>query len=346
MKQPRRFPVPASARNTILGSAATPDELDLAATLGSVWAAGVLVKENQRILASVCDGDNRLPQGVLADDDDEVVVTGLIRDGLVWCGDEWAEPVDAVETVPLDADEVAFVARAVTEGCHAVVLRGYTPVAFVSAAVAPAGNTPLQPADLVKDLPDGAKVLAVVDDMDRNAVLDVVAVLPGPKVLRRHDGTWQEDPAWVSILRSVKPPPVVQLDEAQVASVLPQIDEATKGRPFTKEPPKKTTAASGLNLRADEMAIEFALLAALNPARKAASKGTPGGTMPLGFQKYWLTGPGAAKIRWGSPGAWTRCHRLLSKYVGPFRAKGTCTNLGSKLGGKGVAWDVLHRSGH
>jgi hypothetical protein len=140
----------------------------------------------------------------------------------------------------------------------------------------------------------------------------------------------------------VRPPPVVALDDAQVASVLPQIDEATKGRPFSKEPPKKATAASAVDLRADEMAIEFAILAAANPARKAASKGTPGGTMPAGFQRYWLSGEGAAKIRWGTPGAMTRCARHLSKYMTRNRAYASCNNLSKKLGGRGVAWDVGH----
>lgn len=41
------------------------------------------------------------------------------------------------------------------------------------------------------------------------------------------------------------------------------------------------------------------------------------------LKNYWLYGPGAAKIRWGSPGDWTRCVRNLSKYMGP-RAKGYC----------------------
>lgn len=41
------------------------------------------------------------------------------------------------------------------------------------------------------------------------------------------------------------------------------------------------------------------------------------------LKRYWLYGPGAAKIRWGTPGDWTRCVRHLSKYMGP-RAKGYC----------------------
>ena len=41
------------------------------------------------------------------------------------------------------------------------------------------------------------------------------------------------------------------------------------------------------------------------------------------LRRYWTVGKGGAKIRWGTKGAWTRCVRHLSKYMGP-RAKGYC----------------------
>lgn len=41
------------------------------------------------------------------------------------------------------------------------------------------------------------------------------------------------------------------------------------------------------------------------------------------LRQYWTRGKGAAKIRWGTPGDWTRCVRNLEKYLGP-RAKGYC----------------------
>lgn len=44
------------------------------------------------------------------------------------------------------------------------------------------------------------------------------------------------------------------------------------------------------------------------------------------LKNYWLHGAGAAKIRWGTPGDWTRCNRNLTKYMGT-RAKGYCQNL-------------------
>lgn len=40
---------------------------------------------------------------------------------------------------------------------------------------------------------------------------------------------------------------------------------------------------------------------------------------------YWKHGKGAAKIRWGTPGSWTRCRRHLLKHVGPGRAERMCS---------------------
>jgi hypothetical protein len=42
------------------------------------------------------------------------------------------------------------------------------------------------------------------------------------------------------------------------------------------------------------------------------------------LRRYWKFGPGALKIRWNTPGDWTRCYRQLAKYMGP-RAKGYCS---------------------
>ena len=47
---------------------------------------------------------------------------------------------------------------------------------------------------------------------------------------------------------------------------------------------------------------------------------------PGELRNYWLRGRGAAKIRWNTPGDWTRCVKHLSKYMGT-RAKGYCQNL-------------------
>ena len=42
------------------------------------------------------------------------------------------------------------------------------------------------------------------------------------------------------------------------------------------------------------------------------------------LRRYWTIGKGGLKIRWNTPGDWTRCYRHLKKYMGP-RAKGYCS---------------------
>lgn len=343
----RTYPVPSDHRGAVLGATATLDQIDLAATLGDAWARLVLNKENARVLGPVLGQDRVLPEGVLEGE----AVTGLWRGGLLWQSPAtgWVAGGAPADTELLDSDSVAFVARALDEGYRSVVLYPYTPVALLSASEstpAPAGASSRSG----PELPEGAKVLAVVDEYDRNAVMDLVVVLPGPKVMRRHDGEWRDDPTWLSVLRSVRPPPVVEVAPDVVPGVVDQIDEATAGQPFNEtekdqagqEADKPPLAASGWLERSDEMLLTWALVAASQGLKaKAKAKGYDvAGVMPPELQRYWTVGEGAAKIRWFTPGSWRRCHRLLTKYVGPQRAKGLCTNLGQKLGGHGVAWGV------
>lgn len=58
----------------------------------------------------------------------------------------------------------------------------------------------------------------------------------------------------------------------------------------------------------------------------------PGRGMPLQLQRYWLTGKGAAKIRWNMPGDFLRCVRQLTKYF-PKDPKGLCNILHQKATG-------------
>lgn len=44
------------------------------------------------------------------------------------------------------------------------------------------------------------------------------------------------------------------------------------------------------------------------------------------LRRYWAEGKGALKIRWGSPGDFSRCTRQLVKYM-PGREKGYCNLL-------------------
>lgn len=43
------------------------------------------------------------------------------------------------------------------------------------------------------------------------------------------------------------------------------------------------------------------------------------------LERHWKYGPGALKIRWSTPGDWTRCHRELAEHVGSERAARICS---------------------
>ncbi len=49
---------------------------------------------------------------------------------------------------------------------------------------------------------------------------------------------------------------------------------------------------------------------------------------------YWKRGKGAARIRWGTPGAWTRCTAALDSKVGSERAKRMCSQWNHDVTGR------------
>jgi len=59
------------------------------------------------------------------------------------------------------------------------------------------------------------------------------------------------------------------------------------------------------------------------------------------LRRYWTVGKGAAKIRWGMGGDWTRCVKNLSKYMGP-RSKGYCALRHKEMNGVWTG-DKRHR---
>ena len=66
----------------------------------------------------------------------------------------------------------------------------------------------------------------------------------------------------------------------------------------------------------------------------AGREATPGDAASTELlMKYWAEGPGAAKIRWNSPGDYDRCVAQLSKYVGPGVVHGLCQNLHQRATG-------------
>ena len=161
--------------------------------------------------------------------------------------------------------------------------------------------------ELTPDTSDVPPVyMAVVAADDPQAVMDLVALIPAgsqsntPTTFKRKPGKWEKDEQILRDLNSVTPPPVVVLDDDNLAIVLEQIDDA---KPFVSSA-----------ITENELKI-VSLMAAGGADRNRGNAEK--------LRRYWLYGKGAAKIRWNTPGDWTRCVRQLSKYMGP-RAKGYC----------------------
>jgi hypothetical protein len=156
------------------------------------------------------------------------------------------------------------------------------------------------------------KYLAIVTEEDPQNVVDLVALVPAsatstePIAYTRKGDKWERDDQTMADLRSSTKPPVIELDQEAVNDVLVQMseDDAT---------PTKTVEEFSTIDSIDSILNAFVAAGGLDRNRGNAEQ----------LRRYWTSGKGAAKIRWGTPGDWTRCVRQLSKYMGP-RAKGYC----------------------
>jgi DNA-binding ferritin-like protein len=174
--------------------------------------------------------------------------------------------------------------------------------------------------------------MAIVAEDDPQAVMDLVCLIPKnnqsttPTTFSRKDGKWVKDEGVLSDLNSSTPPPVVVLDDNSLDSVLTQI-EGEKTAPVT------ASIDSVLSLLWDSSGELLAITSAggLDKNKGNAEK----------LRRYWTVGEGGAKIRWGTGGDWTRCVRLLSKYMGP-RAKGYCALRHKEMTGLWTG-DKAHR---
>lgn len=162
--------------------------------------------------------------------------------------------------------------------------------------------------------------LATVSPEDPRAVFDLIALVPAsdqstsPMTYARRKGKWERDPQLLNDLNSATPPPVVPLDSEVLQDVLQQVDQNSPG-----------DADTGLAASAGIPRTHALMVLWGTPSAIVAAGGADrnrGGAEKL--RRYWTVGLGAAKIRWNTPGDWTRCVRHLSKYLGP-RAKGYCS---------------------
>ena len=160
--------------------------------------------------------------------------------------------------------------------------------------------------ELTPDTSDVPPVyMAIVSPDDPQAVMELVSLVPAtstttaPMTYKRKPGKWEKDEQILNDLNSPTPPPVIVLDDDNLALVLDQIDSV------------KPATASISNI--DSRIIALMAAGGVDKNKGNAEQ----------LRRYWLYGKGAAKIRWNTAGDWTRCVRQLSKYMGP-RSKGYC----------------------
>ena len=60
----------------------------------------------------------------------------------------------------------------------------------------------------------------------------------------------------------------------------------------------------------------------------------PGDGATERLMRYWTTGPGGIRLRWGTDGSFDRCVDELSKHVGPGIVKGLCARLHKRATGE------------
>lgn len=229
----------------------------------------------------------------------------------------------------------------------------------------------IQPTD-ISGLPESSRAfVAIVDKDDHNAVLNLAVLAKVEAKVHafvRMNSAWYSAPELLVKFESTDPPFLVKLeDEAQIASVVEQIDSGDLGADDREEQEQVSEEEEAIAAAIESYsqsnnssdARDAVILASLTgnhhlltreiiiasdlgllDARSVDDYGTvliaagvPGIADTPGdyaavrrLKNYWLHGPGAAKIRWGTPGDWTRCNRNLTKYMGT-RAKGYCQNL-------------------
>lgn len=180
-----------------------------------------------------------------------------------------------------------------------------------------------------------------------------------PMTFKRVEGQWVKDEQILRDLKSATPPPVVPLDATVLDGVLQQVDKASPAVTASGLIPVfRLTDLDEILEREDEQDAslvdalvasvfagaegyaedeedyfallsneEYAMLEAEGLLEEFSIQAAGGMDRNRGnaeqLRRYWTKGKGAAKIRWGTPGDWTRCVRQLSKYMGP-RAKGYC----------------------
>lgn len=153
--------------------------------------------------------------------------------------------------------------------------------------------------------------MAIVAEDDPQAVMELVSLVPAgktstqPITYKRKPGKWERDDRILNDLKSPTPPPVIVLDNEMLAEVTKQID----GGVVTAS----IAIPAAVALSNNSVIVSLVAAGGLDRNRGNAEK----------LRRYWTIGKGGLKIRWNTPGDWSRCYKQLAKYMGP-RAKGYC----------------------
>ena len=179
---------------------------------------------------------------------------------------------------------------------------------------------PTKPGNSTELTPEGSDVqpmfFAIVSQDDPAAVLDLISLVPAsstslePMTYSRKDEKWVRDESVLADIKSATPPPIVPLDGESLKSVIEQVDGIIPLVSAGYADADIITVLWGANGNV------MLMTAAGGPDKNRGNAET--------LRRYWTIGKGGLKIRWGTPGDWTRCYRHLKKYMGP-RAKGYCS---------------------
>lgn len=192
--------------------------------------------------------------------------------------------------------------------------------------------------------------LAIVDRQDTQAVLDLVAIIPaeagrGVEAYKRVGNEWVSAGDILEDLQGATPPPVVELSESDFEDVVSQISQnaMTASAGYIEHALTATLTNFAISQTGELTSSQTSGAVVLFPSYSlsglprdvndrldaiAAAATVDGATGAARLKRYWTTGEGGVKkIRWNTPGDWTRCHRELRKYLGNERSKGYCSNL-------------------
>jgi hypothetical protein len=141
--------------------------------------------------------------------------------------------------LPLVANPAARISEWLSQAAEAPVVAAAEPVEGEAPAE---GYSPEEQAleDQATGPTNEALYFAIVDEIDKTAVLDIVAIVKQngqPSAFIRAQGVWKADPDTLTLLQGNTPPAVVELpDPETVKTVIQQIDAHDSGADTTPEP--------------------------------------------------------------------------------------------------------------